>query len=107
MRNKLFTVLVLSAALGAAPALADGYRHKRGQGHHQHAYHYREPVRVVRYERYVEVPPPRVYYPAYAPRPAYVHYDGHRHGRDNDHDLIKWIGGAIVLGEIIHHAGGH
>ena len=51
----------------------------------------------------VEVPPPRVYYPAYAPRPAYVHYDGHRHGRDNDHDLIKWIGGAIVLGEIIHH----
>ena len=109
MRSKLITVLVLGAALGAAPALADGHGHKRGHGHHQHGYHYyyREPVRVVRHERYVEVPPPRVYYPAYSPRPVYVHYDEHRHGRDNDHDLIKWIGGAIVLGEIIHHTGGH
>ena len=74
MRSKLITVLMLGAALGAAPALGDGRGHKHGHGHHA-GYHYREPVRVVRYERYVEVPPPRVYYPAYSPRPVYVHYD--------------------------------
>ena len=108
MRSKLITVLMLSAALGAAPALADGRGHKRGHGHQQqHGYEYRAPVRVVRYERYVEVPPPRVYYSSYSPRPVYVHYDEHRHGGDHDHELIKWIGGAIVLGEIIHHTGGH
>lgn len=106
MRSKLISVLVLGAALGAAPALGDGRGHKHG--HRQHGYHYREPVRVVRYERYVEVPPPRVYYGAYSPRPVYVHYDEpRRHRGDHDHDLIKWIGGAIVLGEIIHHTGGH
>ena len=107
MRSKLITVLMLGAALGAAPALADGHGHKRGHGHRHAGYYYPEPVRVVRYERYVEVPPPRAYYPAYSPRPVYVHYDQPRHRGDHDHDLIKWIGGAIVLGEIIHHTGGH
>jgi hypothetical protein len=107
MRSKLITVLMLGAALGAAPALADDHGHKRGHGHRHAGYYYPEPVRVVRYERYVEVPPPRVYYPAYSPRPVYVHYDEPRHRGDHDHDLIKWIGGAIVLGEIIHHTGGH
>ncbi len=107
MRGKLIAALVLGAAAGVAPALADGHRHGHGKGHYRDAYVYREPVRVVRYERYVEVPPPRVRYVPYSPPPVYVHYDGHRHGGDHDHDLIKWIGGAIVLGEIIHHAGGH
>ena len=107
MRSKLITVLMLGAARGAAPTLADGRGHKRGHGHQQHGYEYRAPVRVVRYERYVEVPPPRVYYSSYSPRPVYVHYDEHRHGGDHDHELIKWIGGAIVLGEIIHHTVGH
>ena len=107
MRSKLVTVLVLGAALGAAPALADGHGHKRGRGHQGHGYLYREPVRVVRYARYIEVPSPRVYYSSYSPRPVYYHYDEPRHRGDHDHDLIKWIGGAIVLGEIIHHTGGH
>jgi hypothetical protein len=77
-------------------------------GHHS-GYHYRAPVRVVRYERYVEVPPPRVYYSGRIRRARCMStmMSPVVTGGDHDHDLIKWIGGAIVLGEIIHHTVGH
>lgn len=103
MRKHVFTSLARCAALVAAtPVMAD-----RDHRHRKHHGHYDAPRKVAYYEthyvpvrpvvRYREVP---VRY--YAPRPIYV-VEEHHH----DDAAAKWIGGAILVGAILHHVDHH
>ncbi len=112
--KKLLTLSAITLALmmTGTPALADGYRHHDRGGYehyrdrHDHRdHHYRHPGkhhgwnkrdrRVVRYSR-----DHRGHYYA----DVHGHYVIHN---DRGHDYYKWIGGAIILGEILHHSHQH
>ncbi len=101
----LFMSTALCAALISAPALADRKHHKGHHGHHdghhqyRHAVVYREayhvPIRTVVVHHYPA--PPRYY----APAPVYV---GEYHHHD---DAAVWLGTAMLVGAVLHHADHH
>jgi hypothetical protein len=103
MRSKTTLAWLLVAALGAAPALADrGSRHGRS---HDDGHRYRERVHVV--HRPVVIAAPPGHYRHWR-APVRNHYHGHsHHGYRDRNDAYLWIGGALVLSEIIHHANHH
>jgi Ni/Co efflux regulator RcnB len=131
--KRLFACVIALTLLGSSlSALADGRRHDRdhwrgGDGRH-HGRHYdrhydrhddrRHDRHRYRHHGYRHGGRVDYYYaPRYYSEPAYyydepvVHYhyrDGgyHRHHGDCGRAFM-WIGGAMVLTELIHHAGRH
>jgi hypothetical protein len=86
MKRLLATVLAVSLLGTSVAASADGRRH-----YYYGPQYWSEPS--YHYER----------------APVHYHYSGgdyHSHRGDCDHAYL-WIGGAMVLTELIHHAGRH
>ena len=101
----LFMSTALCAALISAPALADRKHHKGHHGHHDGNHReYRHDV-VYREAYYVPARTVVHHYPAppryYAPAPVYVR-EYHHHD-----DAAAWLGAAMLVGAVLHHADHH
>lgn len=109
MAHRLFAgSLALCALLVAAPAALADRGHKYHRHHDHHGGHRHVVHRTVVHHR----PAPVYYAPVrhvhYAPAPVYYHPAPrrvvHHHHHGCGHDYWKWVGGALVLGSILHHA---
>lgn len=104
MVRRMLGWFAVGALLASAPAPADHRHHRHDDRHDGYT---RVVHRTVVYRPVYRPRPPavRYVYPhayRYAPPRAVVH---HHHHHDCGHDdYWKWVGGAVVLGEILHHA---
>jgi len=102
MKHRMTGIWALAILLGSAPAFA-------GERHHRHAgrdVHVREVHRTV-VHRPVYLASPVQLDRVYRARGYAYHVPSHRGYDHHDHcdhgDYWKFLGGAIVLGEILHH----